>query len=773
MSDLYEEYGLELESDPTPAEYTPAEKKEPVVKKSGGWIRSAIALVLGIVIGVGAVVGGGYFALTSPARDAIETIGGFAGINYEEQVKNKFLSEEYEDKTLLDIGKELAKVIKDKNLVGINNIVPAIGDYLEKMVGNMETEFGVTMDSDTIIATPFHELPAYLGETFRNTPLGSMLLATSKVDQLEPILMEICYGEEGVHYYIDENGEVVMNEGYQAATFETLGANPNSMINKISLAAVIPPSADDALMMSMAYGRENVTFIVETNEDGSAKLDENGHPVVTMLPLFFEKDGDTFLDYNGDPVSCDTTEVAEGIIKMDKHPTYDGAGTETYYLKASEDGKYYAYSSETAEEGTQVNFKKTMIGDLSANSSNLINNVYLKDALNVKYDPAHPENDPHAILFSLAYGTEGVDYEVDPTTKAITMLGGATPRTIGDLRERGTDLINDIAISDIMHAEQDDALGMYLLYGKKGIHYDFDDDGSNFRMLQRYIAISADNTKIYNEYGEQLQRKDGETQGCDIDPATSTFTDIYGVTYTYQPGPGKTVKTRDGQMQAYYLYQDGKDVMFTNHSLGELAGSDNLIYRLTDRLTLTEVLHDANLSENKFLKHVSDCTVSEIPDELMKLSFTDMFTEEIYGAGAMKHEGATPLTAADGKTIENGEYYTVDAAGYHKAELEGSWWYLLTDSDETDGITKPSEYLIASNMNDLLDNMTTNVEGATLYQLNQDGIISGLETLVDNDIIRPEGVTIEGIPGPDKATKLGHLTVTEMLHYTTFIMALI
>jgi hypothetical protein len=60
-----------------------------------------------------------------------------------------------------------------------------------------------------------------------------MLKATSKTDKLEPILMEICYGEEGVHYHLDENGEVVMNEGHQAATFETLGTTPNAMLNKI------------------------------------------------------------------------------------------------------------------------------------------------------------------------------------------------------------------------------------------------------------------------------------------------------------------------------------------------------------------------------------------------------------------------------------------------------------------------------------------------------------------------------------------------------------
>ena len=71
MADLYEEYGLEMEADPSLTDLSPKESKEPVIKKSGGWIRSILALVLGIVIGVGAVAGGGYFAVTFPARTAI------------------------------------------------------------------------------------------------------------------------------------------------------------------------------------------------------------------------------------------------------------------------------------------------------------------------------------------------------------------------------------------------------------------------------------------------------------------------------------------------------------------------------------------------------------------------------------------------------------------------------------------------------------------------------------------------------------------------------
>ena len=774
MSDLYEQYGLEMEDEGVPTDTLPESDNKPVVKKKGGWLRSIIALVLGIVIGVGGIVGGGYFALTLPAGNTLQMVGGFAGLDYETQIKNKFLAEEYEDKSLLQVGMELFKVATEKNLSGISNVVPVVGDYIDKMVNNMNTEFGIAMDSEKLLTTEFSQLPAYLGEVFRTTPLGSMLKATSKVDKLEPILMEVCYGEEGVHYHIDENGEVVMNEGYEAATFETFGTNPNSMINKISLAAVLPPQADDTLMLAMAYGRQDVTFVLEENEDGTVKLDEDGHPIVKMLPLFFEEEEDgTFYDYNGDPVNCTVQTLEGGFIEMVKAPTFDGSGEQIYYLKQGADGKYYAYKepSDTAEPAT---FKKTLIGDLSENSSAMINNIYLKDALKVEYGE-DPANDPHKILFSLAYGTEGVDYKVDPVTRKITMIGNAQPRTIGDLRDRGNDIINDVAISDIMTAEHDDALSMYLLYGKNGIHYELD-ESDNVVMLQKYIAISNDGTRVYNEYGELLLEKTELTPGHVLDG--TSFTDINGITYTCElSAPEKTIKTNDGNVEkVYYLFLEGEKAMFTNHSLGELSGGDNLISRLTDRLTLTEVLHDENLSHNKFLKHVSDCPVNEIPKQILEVSITEMFREDIYEGDFLQHMGDEPIQATDGTLIYKGEYYKVIGTEIHvynptAADLKPTWWYLLNDPT---GTKSPDDYKAATDMNALLTNMTANVENSTMRKLKEDKIIHGLsDTMLDTKVRGDIGGYT--LPLPSGAvigtTTMGDLTVTQMLNYTSAMMA--
>ena len=135
MSDLYEEYGLEIEEDLSIAESPSTAKKPAPVKKSGGWLRTIIALGLGVVVGAGGVIGGGFLALNTPVRPALEFLGGFADIDYEKEIQNKLLSEEYEDKTVLEILAETfhvsAFIFSQKHLIfrpqsfimGISNIL--------------------------------------------------------------------------------------------------------------------------------------------------------------------------------------------------------------------------------------------------------------------------------------------------------------------------------------------------------------------------------------------------------------------------------------------------------------------------------------------------------------------------------------------------------------------------------------------------------------------------------------------------------------------------
>ncbi|MBE7080499.1 MAG: hypothetical protein E7371_04595 [Clostridiales bacterium] len=737
MSDIYEEYGLELETDDLlPEGYGNPDKTTGMKKHihigGGGWLKAAIALVLGAVIALGGIFAGGYLALRRPVRPTIELLGKFTGLNYEETVKNKLLSEEYENKTILEIVKELGSVVTDKNLAGINRVVPAFGDYIGEMIGNMNTQFGLNLDSDAMINTEFAELPNYLGETFRTTPLGNILKATAGGKDLEPLLMEICYGQEGLDYTIDsETGEIIMLNGKQPAMIETFAGEPTSLMNNISLASVVSPKANDPLMMSMCYGLEGTTYNLVKDESGNAVLDSRGCPEVTMLPMYFVKTEDgIWTDYSGKELTYLVSEAdANGFVMITK-TNVNGDTIETYYAKeTNSDGKFYAYK-EPADGAEAVLFKKTMIGSITENSANLIDGIMLKDAMNIYYLGNNPA--PHKIMFSLAYGREGVDYIVhkpnpdDSTTWTIEMINGSQPRTIGDLRGSGTNLINDIAISDIMSVDHHDALTMYMLYGKEGIHYELDAE-DNIIMLQRYIAISDDFTRVYNEYGELLHNNE-----YTLDTTEKAYTDYDGNVFYYaEPDPVKTITANDGtgEIRVYYLNEkNGTPAMYTAHTLGFLAGGDNLVSNMTNRLTVSEIFGEESVAENKLLKHLKDSTVTNLPNEISNLKFCDVFEEEIF-INCTLNEGA-PFASDDKDAlgnpimVETGDWYYVDKNGKtHRSDTEkavqGTWKYLLME----DGVVN-TEYKVTSDMNQMIANMTANMQKATLNDLKTDGIMS-------------------------------------------------
>ena len=109
MSDL-EEYGLEMEPDNHGADPELMPSKPVVVKKSGigGKI---LALALGFVIGAGGVIGGvagaGYWAVTQPVQDVLDTVNTMtgAGVDF-----SQYINPEYAKLTIMNLVGEIATV---------------------------------------------------------------------------------------------------------------------------------------------------------------------------------------------------------------------------------------------------------------------------------------------------------------------------------------------------------------------------------------------------------------------------------------------------------------------------------------------------------------------------------------------------------------------------------------------------------------------------------------------------------------------------------------
>ncbi len=361
--------------------------------------------------------------------------------------------------------------------------------------------------------------------------------------------------------------------------------------------------------------------------------------------------------------------------------------------------------------------KKTTLGDLLSSDGldEALNNIYLKDALEIKDDSEHK------VLISLAYGEEGIDYEIDENG-LIQVKEGKYPRTIGQLRTMGGDLINGIPLSDIMSEDRDSNIVMYLLYGKKDIHYAIDNN-NEVVMLQRQIAVLG--TKAYNEYGEAL--------GGNVSVANGTY--IEGdTTFTFDPAaPVGTVKTADGDATTYYLTNADGKVYYKKTSLGDMAGSDNLISNLTKRLTVGEIFDDDTMDTNRFLKHVKDETIDSLPTAIDNLTIQTVYKDKI----------------------------DPDDDGV----ITGTWWYLL----HKDGVmTDPK----ISEMDNMVENLKANVHESTISQLQQDGMITGLT----GDLTTPIKTNIAGVAldltgtGITDSMTIGDLTVSQMFNYVNAIL---
>jgi hypothetical protein len=340
----------------------------------------------------------------------------------------------------------------------------------------------------------------------------------------------------------------------------------------------------------------------------------------------------------------------------------------------------------------------------------LFDNLLLKDVLDVTPSSS-------SLLISLAYGVENEDFVIigEGASAYIEMIGSATPKTIGDLRLGGEDLLHNVALADIMD-EPKDSLTAYFLYGKKGVHYEV--QGGNYEMKQKFIAVYGNN--VYNEYGEKLD-------GCTF--KGSIYTDAEG--RTYRTSAYGTLTTEDGMpANTYHLYdQQGNPVYFSCTTIGSLISSNNLVSNLTKRVTIGEVITEKDLAKNRFLAFVADATIAEVPNAINNITIQQAYANEI-------------------KRDLNGN-------------LTGKWKYLLTENGEE------KDYNI-NNLDKLLDNMTRNIEYSTLNDLSQSGMLTGLdESTLNHKIIH--GATISGIHytfvSPYYAEYLGDLTVSQAIDY--------
>lgn len=615
------------------------------VVKKGGFFGKIIALVLGLILGilatVGGVIGAGYWAVTQPVDKVIGTVDNFANVGlYDllfgngEDPDAGFLNEKYASETMLNLFKEVGSTLgalgNDGTINDVAEVSPFVKKKVNELINTIKTDAGIDLDADEFTATPITGMGDYLKTTLMEMPAGD-LFGNFSEEGLSPILMAICYGTEDVDYKVEDDGSVTMLGDAKATTVEDLIASDmDGLLDNIAVDAILEVDSEDSITRAIAYGSAD-RYTVKT--DGSIEM----NPIVYTFEN--KGDGEKFYDNDGNAVNC-TYEPIAGTANY-KLTFVEGEGenakTVTYYASSVTKTATKRYNVfKDAEMTEPVRYRKMTLADLNEDTEGLVNSVTLADALGVKDDTAHK------VLLSMAYGEKGVDWDFNASGKA-EPINGAKLRTIGDLRDGGQTLIDDVQLSDVLGADVEDKMIMYILYGKEDIHYSVDPATQEITMLRKRIAIAGN--LAFNEYGEPLN---GTLTPID---GGYTYTESYtenGVSHTTVYVVGEAIKNGDVQATLpvviekepedekanallYYLNDaDGGELKYQSTRLGDLAGEDNALSKLTDRLTLGEILGEDSVKDNKIFKHLQDSTVKDLPTAITNLTIGDIFHDEMY-----------------------------------------------------------------------------------------------------------------------------------------------
>ena len=430
----------------------------------------------------------------------------------------------------------------------------------------------------------------------------------------------------------DGKEEVVMLGGSKPATVSDLLDGGNALFDKISLDSIMTVKRTDNVICALAYGTKGKTYTWEEGDEAPAMLpvrytlkadglydynDEKAHAVLdeetgvytvtiaetegTIYYAKAEKTGDATYylyqtpDCSGEKLLYQKTTLGDLLSGpndllndiqlgslMGLTATSDKILLALAYGTKGTD--YEIVTTTDAETGEEIKTlvlldggkKPTTVGDLTDDESagKLLNDIQLGSVLGIspldKYDE-DAENDPDPLMLALAYGEEGIDYEVarEDGENVIRWLGDSKPRTIRDLTAGNSSLFDSITLASVMDIKPDSPpLMIALAYGKES-HYIM--ENGNFVMLPVQ----------YTKQGDTLLDDDGEAVNAVLNPDTNIWT------VTEESGKDITVRYAKADDDGYYyLYADescaGSKIAYKKTSISDLKGDNasDIIYNI-------------------------------------------------------------------------------------------------------------------------------------------------------------------------------------------------
>lgn len=726
-----------------------------IVKRKGGFLGKFVAFVLGIIFGIVGGLGGvayaGYFVVTKvKIDDAMNTVNSLAKLEID---YTKYISGDYGQKTVYDLVGDAYKAAMNiatnsGTLQDLDDISPLVYDIIAGKEGEegfsivkFLQAYDVALDADKMMdlivvkpaptegqevtLDPDTYLMDYLMDCVQKMPaskLFDMLHIT-----LNPMLDAIINGA---------NGDDPLSLG------QLMGADLMTRVYELPVAMFLENlDKNDTLMMTIAYGPAYRYTVNGSNVD--------------MNHVFYTYNVSEMKLYDGDK-----NDVTTNLKTVD---TSAGTATieingETQYLKSSPSEstadvvKFYAYTDEA--HATAIKYQETRVKDLNNLSDTLLNTLTLNDVLGeaavagndllknfgdtkIKDLPDElttlkigdlVDTSGNKILQALANETfetlpskldtlkvqDVMDIPADnrllnavqgtklneladkikdlPIKDMVDTSGGGILAALADstLSSLNDDL-NKVAIAEnLITPDTTNKVVMYLLYGKEGVHYSVGTDGKTITPLQKRVRI--DGADVYNEYDEQIS-------GATV--SGNTYTDN-GVTY-YLTDASATLGAG-----WYYVYNDSahlEKAMYSPTTIADLKGTSEVLNNVMNRLTLSDVLSEEELANNKVLCHLSDVTISGLSKAIHDLTIEDVFEQDMY------------ITDSNGNFLDANGDITTNPDEY---VMKHTWEYMLLDP--TTGKLH-HEYTLEDNMEDLMTNFQKNVQHHKLEKLINDGII--------------------------------------------------
>ena len=310
-----------------------------------------------------------------------------------------------------------------------------------------------------------------------------------------------------------------------------------------------------------------------------------------------------------------------------------------------------------ADFGIDLNvdeFMLTAFGELSPYFQGVIQSAELGGVLSLS-----PESDK--LMLSICYGKENEDYTVDAEGN-IVMNEGKSATTIQQMAEDATSVINRVEVSTMMEVTADSSPSMrYLAYGKEGVDYEIvTDEATQEKTIQMLGGSKPKQLKDLSKNDSSLL---DNARICDLVEITEESSNLmraiknWTVSQLKQQSrierlKLKQVLTIDEETSSRLLKaiadwricdlsdQDKINSLTINDVLTITEDSPLLLRSLQSAtlgkfddaiktLRLEEMIPE--LESNKLLKHLKNSTVDTLASDVKALSVQQVFGDEIYG----------------------------------------------------------------------------------------------------------------------------------------------